>query len=131
MGTICFITFCYIFFAYGISLIVTQNVGPFNIFFRLRLWTENINSNLGLLFRCMTCFPTNVGMVFSLLSWFLLPIQLTPFTIILHGTNLWWVAALMDACLTGGIVHLIWNVDDYIDKNTPIFEDDVDDDQQG
>jgi hypothetical protein len=32
----------------------------------------------------------------------------------------------MDACLTGGICHFIWNVDDYVDKSTPVFEDEAD-----
>lgn len=113
----------YIIFTYGISLIVTQNVGPFNIFFRWRLFAENISDNFGLLFKCMTCFPSNVGWIFSIVNWFLLPISITPFNMILHGTNLWWLAAIMDACFTGGIVHFIYNIDDYIDKNTPIYED--------
>ena len=118
-----FILFCYIWFAYGMTVIVTQSIGPFYIFFRLRLWAENISDNFGMLFKCPLCFPTNVGWVFSLLNWFLLPIPITPFNMILNGTDLWWLAMIMDACLTGGICHLLWNIDDYIDKNTPIFED--------
>ena len=115
---------CYILFAYGISIIFTQSVGPFNIFYRLRLWAEDVSDNFGMLFKCMLCFPTNVGWVFSLFNWFLIPIPISPFNIILCGTNFWWLAAIMDACFTGGICHLLWNIDDYIDKSTPIFEDD-------
>lgn len=118
-----FILFCYIWFAYGMTVIVTQSIGPFYIFFRLRLWAENISDNFGMLFKCPLCFPTNVGWVFSLVNWFLLPIPITPFNMILNGTGLWWLAMILDACLTGGICHLLWNIDDYIDKNTPIFED--------
>jgi len=114
----------YIFFAYGLSVIVTQSVGPFNIFYRLRLWADEIGDNFGLLFRCMTCFPTNVGLVFSLFNWFIGPKPITPFNILLCGTDFWWLAAIMDGCLTGGICHLLWNIDDYIDKSTPIFEED-------
>ena len=84
-----FIILAYTFFVYGMSVIFTQSIGPFNIFFRLRMWAESVGPNFGLLFKCMTCFPTNVGWVFSLL----------------------------------------WNIDDYIDKNTPIYEDDVPDDE--
>ena len=118
-----FILFCYIWFAYGMTVIVTQSIGPFYIFFRLRLWAENISDNFGMLFKCPLCFPTNVGWVFSLVNWFLLPIPITPFNMILNGTGLWWLAMILDAWLTGGICHLLWNIDDYIDKNTPIFED--------
>ena len=119
-----FIFFCYILFAYGMTVIVTQSIGPFNIFFRLRLWAESISDNFGLLFKCPLCFPTNVGWVFSHFNWFFLPKPISPFNMILYGTNLWWLAMIMDACLTGGICHFIWNLDDYIDKSTPIFEDD-------
>ena len=118
-----FILFCYIWFAYGMTVIVTQSIGPFYIFFRLRLWAERVSDNFGMLFKCSLCFPTNVGWVFSLLNWFLFPIPITPFNMILNGTGLWWLAMIMDACVTGGICHLLWNIDDYIDKNTPIFED--------
>lgn len=118
-----FVLVCYLLFAYGISVIVTQSIGPFNVFFRLRAWSENVGDNFGMLFRCMTCFPTNVGWVFSLFNWFLLPIPISPFNMILAGTDLWWLAAIMDGCLTGGVCHFLWNLDDFIDKSTPVFED--------
>ena len=121
-----FILICYILFAYGMTVIVTQGIGPFNIFYRLRLWADSISDNFGMLFRCTLCFPTNIGWVFSLFNWFLLPVAISPFNMILNGTNLWWLAAIMDACLTGGICHFIWNVDDYVDKSTPVFEDEAD-----
>ena len=120
-----FILFCYIFFVYGMSVIITQSVGPANIFFRLRMWAESIGPNFGLLFRCMLCMPTNIGWVFSLFNWFLLPIPISPFNMILCGTNLWWLAMILDACFAGGVCHILWNIDDYIDKNTPIFEDEI------
>jgi hypothetical protein len=118
-----FIIFCYIWFVYGISVIFTQGIGPFAIFLRIRKWTENIGTLTGMLFKCMLCFPTNVGWAMSLINWFLIPVKITPFNIILNSTNLWWLAMILDACFAGGITHLIWNIDDYIDKNTPIFED--------
>lgn len=114
---------CYILFVYGASVIVTQSIGPFNIFFRLRLWADKISENFGMLFKCMLCFPTNVGIVFSLIDWLFLPIDITPFNIILNGTDLWWLAMIMDGGLTGGVCLALWHIDDYVDKNTPIFED--------
>ena len=118
-----FILICYIFFVYGMSVIITQSIGPANIFFRLRMWAEIVGPNFGLLFRCMLCMPTNVGWVFSLFNWFLLPIPISPFNMILWGTNLWWLAMILDACFAGGVCHILWNIDDFIDKSTPIFED--------
>lgn len=110
------------------SVIITQGIGPANIFFRLRMWADSVGPNFGLLFKCMLCMPTNIGWVFSLFNWFLLPIPISPFNMILCGTNLWWLAMILDACFAGGICHLLWNIDDYIDKSTPIFEDEEVDD---
>lgn len=128
-----FTSIMYILFAYGISVIITQGIGPANIFIRTRIWAESVGPNFGLLFRCMLCMPTNVGIVFSLFNWFLVPVAITPFNIILGGTGLWWLAAIMDGCLTGGICHFLWNIDDYIDKITPVYDepDDKDYDLDG
>ena len=118
------IIFAYTFFVYGISVLFTQSYGPANIFFRLRLWAEKVGDNFGMLFKCMTCFPTNVGWVFSLFDWFLVPgVAISPFNMILGGTGLWWLAMILDACYRAGTCHLLWNIDDFIDKSTPIFED--------
>lgn len=127
-----FIFVCYILMTYGFSVIVTHGIGPFNVFFRLRLWAEEISDNFGMLFKCMLCFPTNLGIVLSLLNWFLLPnFGLTPFNIIFDAMHWPWylcfVAALFDGCLTGGVCAFIWNIDDYIDKSTPMFEEDEED----
>lgn len=128
-----FILICYILMTYGFSVIVTQGIGPFNIFFRLRLWAEGIGDNFGYLFKCMLCFPTNLGIVLSLLNWFLLPsLGLTPFNIIFSDYHEWYMcfpAALFDGCLTGGICRTLWNIDDFIDKSTPIFEETDEDDK--
>ena len=118
------IIFAYTFFVYGISVLFTQSYGPANIFFRLRLWAGKVGDNFGMLFKCMTCFPTNVGWVFSLFDWFLVPgVAISPFNMILGGTGLWWLAMILDACYCAGTCHLLWNIDDFIDKSTPIFED--------
>lgn len=118
------ILFAYIFFVFGISIMFTQSIGPFNIFFRIRLWAEKVGPTFGLLFKCMTCFPTNVGIVFSLFNWFLVPIAISPFNMILGGfEGLWWLAAIMDGCFAGGICHIIANIDDFIDKSTPIYDE--------
>ena len=115
--------FIYTFAVYGVSVLFTQSIGPFNVFIRLRMWASKVGENFGLLFKCMTCFPTNVGWIFSLINWFFLPVAITPFNMLLGGTGLWWLAMILDACYCAGTCHLLWNIDDYIDKNTPIFED--------
>ena len=126
-----FILVCYILALYGFSDIVTQSIGPGYIFLRIRQFAERIGPNFGMLFRCMWCFPTNAGILFSFLNWFFLPIYISPFNMIFadyHG--LWYmslVAALLDGCFTGAVCALIFKVYDYVDKSTPIFEDDNND----
>lgn len=122
-----FILVCYILALYGFSDIITQSVGPNYIFVKLRALAESIGPNFGMLFRCMWCFPTNAGILFSLFNWFLLPVYISPFNMVFAAYHeLWYmslVAALLDGCFTGAVCALIFNVYDYIDKSTPIFED--------
>lgn len=119
-----FVLFCYVFVTYGLTLIFTQSLGPANIFYRIRRIAESISDNVGMLFTCPLCFGTNVGWVLSILNWFFIPIKLTPFNMILDGTNLWWLALILDACFTGALCKIIYNIDDYVDKITPIYEED-------
>lgn len=116
---------------FGVSILFTKTLGPFNIFFRIRLWTAKVSDNLGYLFRCMTCFPTNVGWITALINWFLIPqVAFTPGNILFQGTNLWWAAMILDACYCAGAVHFIANIDDFIDKSTPIIEE-IEEDEDG
>jgi hypothetical protein len=63
------------------------------------------------------CLPANIGWIASLINWFLIPtIQITPFNILLHGTNLWWVALIGDCCFTTGIVWIIHNIESFFEN---------------
>ena len=105
--------------------------GPFKIFEKTRSWSNNISPHFGTLFSCMMCLPANIGWIVSLIDWFLLPtIAITPFNIMLIGTNLWWVALLGDCCLTSGAVWIIHNIESFFESiangNSSIQEDDND-----
>ena len=125
------IIFLYIFAVYGLSNMVVFGSGPFRIFERIREGSNNLNPHFGTLFSCMMCFPANVGIVVSLLDWFLLPsIALTPFNIVLLGTNLWWVAIIADCCLTSGAVWLIHNIESFFESianGTSATQEDIND----
>lgn len=125
-----FILVIYTIACYGMTYMVTQSYGPKNIFVKLRVWADNVGPNFGMLFKCPLCFPANIGWVCSLINWFFVPeIGLTPFNMILSNYHDNWilliVALIGDCCYTGGICKVIYNIDDYIDKSTPIFEDEV------
>lgn len=122
--------FIYIFCCYGLTILFTQTIGPKNIFFRLRLWANNVGDNFGHLFKCTTCFSTNIGWVVSLINFFIINnVKFTP-SMLLFGDKLteWYyfpIFMVIDACFNAGIIHIIWNIDDYVDKITPLYEDEV------
>ena len=106
----------YSIFLYGISWMFVFSDGPFYIFTRIRGLAEAISEHFGKLFSCMVCFPSNLSWVMSLIDWFLIPqVAFTPFNILLAGTGLWWLAALMDIGFGAGIVWAIHNVVEYFE----------------
>lgn len=129
------IIFIYIFFAYGISNIFVFGSGPFKIFEHIRNLANRISAHTGLLFSCMMCFPANVGLVFSLVDWFFIPIEIAPFNMILSSyPNLWWFAAICDCCFTSGVVWLIHHVEEWFENmaegttpNSPLYGEEYED----
>lgn len=111
------IIFLYCMAAYGISNMVVFGSGPLRIFEHIRNISSGISSHFGTMFSCMMCFPANVGLIASLIDWFLIKnFALTPFNILLMGTNLWWVALIADCCFTSGIVWIIHNVESFFES---------------
>lgn len=121
---------CYCIMVYGISNIVVFGSGPFRIFEYIREIANNIDEHFGQLFSCMMCFPANLGILLSIINWFLIPIAFTPFNIIFGGTvGLWWLAAIFDGAFTSGIVWLIHHVEEYFENKSitsgeKVYEDD-------
>lgn len=111
------IIFLYCIATYGISNMMVFGSGPLRIFEHLRNLSNSVSEHFGTLFSCMMCFPANVGLVASAVDWFLIKnFALTPFNILLIGTNLWWVALIADCCFTSGIVWIIHNVESFFES---------------
>lgn len=111
------IIFIYCIAVYGLSNMMAFGSGPFKIFEKIREWSEYISEHFSTLFKCMMCLPANLGWICSLINWFLIPeVAITPFNIILFGTNLWWVALIGDCCFATGIVWLIHNVESFFES---------------
>lgn len=126
------IIFLYCIAVYGLSNMMVFGSGPFKIFEHIRYYTSYISEHFGSLFSCMMCFPANVGWIVSLIDWFLIEnFALTPFNILLVGTNLWWVALLADCCFTSGIVWIIHNIESFFESiangSSSVQEDDNND----
>ena len=114
----------YIFVAFGFCNMVAFGSGPFRIFERIRDWSEGVSEHFGLLFKCMMCLPANFGWIVSVLNWFLIPVAITPFNIILAGTGLWWLAMILDCCFTTGVVWLLYVLDEWLEAE-PVSKDDL------
>lgn len=112
-----FVIFLYCIAAYGLSNMMVFGTGPFRMFERIRDTAMSISDNLGKLFSCMMCFPANVGWIVSLVDWFLVKsMALTPFNILLFGTNLWWLAMICDCCFTSGAVWIIHQIESFFES---------------
>lgn len=111
------IVFLYAICAYGISNMMVFSSGPFRLFEFIRDITDSISEHFGSMIKCMICFPANVGWICSLVDWFFLKnVAITPFNILLCGTNLWWLALICDCCFTSGIVWIIHNVESFFES---------------
>lgn len=111
------IIFLYCIAAYGISNMVVFGSGPFRIFEHIRNITDRISEHFGSLFKCMMCFPANLGWILSLADWFFIKeIAFTPFNILLFGTGLWWLALILDCFFTSGIVWLMHNFETFFEN---------------
>lgn len=112
-----FVILLYCIAAYGLSNMMVFGTGPFRIFERIRDLALSVSDNLGKLFSCMMCVPANVGWIVSLIDWFLVkPMALTPFNILLAGTNLWWLAMICDCCFTSGAVWIIHQIESFFES---------------
>lgn len=111
------IIFLYCIAAYGFSNMMVFGSGPFRIFEHIRNITDRISEHFGSLFKCMMCFPANLGWVMSVVDWFLIKgIAFTPFNILLASTGLWWLALILDCFFTSGIVWLIHNFESFFEN---------------
>lgn len=121
------ILFIYCISVYGISNMIAFGSGPFKIFEKIRDWSYYISEHFSKLFSCMMCLPANIGWIASLINWFFIPIPITPFNVLLYGTNLWWVALIGDCCFTSGITWIIHNVESFFESiatgNSSVQED--------
>lgn len=94
--------------AYNASFWLVYSEGPYGIFNKFRDFVERVSPQMRKALDCMNCTPTWVGLIASALNFLLLPsLNLTPWSIVLDGTDVRWLAIPLDALLTSGVVYLI------------------------
>lgn len=115
------IIICYVLCAYGACNVIAFGSGPFRMFEYLRYWASCVSEHFASLFSCMMCLPTNFGLIFSLVDWFLIPdFEILPFNMALNWLGGWyWILAMLcDAAFTSGAVWLIHTIQERIETNT-------------
>lgn len=124
---------------YGLSEMVVFGSGPFHIFEKWRNFTENINGHFGELFQCMLCFPTWVGLLFSLINVLFIPMAFTPACLLLGVGNNVFVSILtvfIDMMYTAGSCWLLYRLEECMDRHFNVEMDgeeeliDVDEDEE-
>ena len=94
--------------AYNASFWLVYSEGPYGIFNKFRDFVERVSPQMRKALDCMNCTPTWVGLIASSLNLLLLPsLNLTPWSIVLDGIDVRWLAIPLDALLTSGVVYLI------------------------
>ena len=113
----------YIIFSYGICELLVFFDGPFDIVEKFRKFCHWISPSFGKLFTCMACLSTWCGFIFSLINYFFIPIDFTPFNIILSDTKLWWLIIFMDGMFTCGSVWLLFQLEEMMERTGKITND--------
>ena len=106
----------YILAAYGLTEILVFFNGPFDIVEKFRKFAHWLHPKFGELFTCVACTSTWIGLILSALNYFLIDITVTPFNIILEETKLWWVIIFMDGMFTCGIVWLLYQLEEMLER---------------
>lgn len=94
---------------YGMSNALVYFNGPLNIIDKFRKKMSSIHQTFDELFSCMFCLPTNIGIILSLISHFLMTSEaFTPFSLLFpHVLSNSFLNVIFDGMFTGGIVYLI------------------------
>lgn len=114
--------------AYGFCNMIIFARGPFGVFEKWRNFTHMIHPSVGELFTCPMCLSTWCGLFFSAIDYWAVPmVQFTPFNVILGNTGLWWLVLLMDMGATSGIVWLLHQLEEMMERTGVYYEESGDD----
>lgn len=117
----------YILCAYGFCNMIIFANGPFGIFKKWREISNAISPRFGELFTCPICLSTWCGIFFSAIDyWVVSSVQFTPFNIILGNTGMWWLILLMDMGATSGVVWLVHQLEEMMERIGVYYDTDND-----
>lgn len=114
----------YVIMAYGLCEILVFFDGPFDLVEKFRKFCHWVSPSFGKLFTCMACLSTWIGLMMSALNYLAVPVAFTPFNIILGQTGMWWLIIFLDGMFTCGIVWLLYQLEEMMERTGQIkYED--------
>lgn len=116
------IVFAYILCSFGLTELLVYYDGFLHIFEYIREIASKIHPHIGELFTCVVCCSSWVGILLSALNFFFIPIDFTPFNIIMGDTGMWWFIIPLDMALTAGTTMILNHIDELIDKMTYYYD---------
>lgn len=108
----------YILCSFGLVELMLFFDGPLGLLRRFRELMGWISDSLGKLFGCPACLSSWVGIVFSSVNYFFIPVSITPFNMILRDTGMWWLIIPLDCFLTAGTTWTLYQLDEYLENNS-------------
>lgn len=118
-----FILVVYCLLVYGISNHIVYAHGPFHMYDKIHDITKRIHPQIEEGLSCFICFPTWLGIVFSVLNYFFVPtVTLTPCMIVLNNLAPWWVIMALDGFVASAIGWLMNTIQESLEKPNEIIE---------
>lgn len=101
---------------FGLVELLVYYDGFLHIFEYIRAIAHKIHPHVGELFTCVACCSCWVGILMSAINYLFVPVNFTPFNIILGETNLWWLIIPLDMSATAGVTLLLHHLDEALER---------------
>lgn len=118
-----FFVIVYFIFAFGLTELLVFYEGPFGILEIFRNVVTKISKQAGKALECPICTSTWLGGLFSVLNYFCIPIEFTPWNLILGWTGMWYLVIPFDMITTAGVVLMLYHLDELVTKKSEEYED--------
>ncbi len=120
MGTI---IFTYAIAIFGLTEMLVFFDGPFDIIAMFRDAMTELSEKLGELFNCIFCTSTWIGIIFSIVDLCVHKCEFTPFNLIIHNDNLWYIIVPLDMMFACGSVYFLHSLRELIGGDTTRAEE--------
>ena len=102
--------------SFSIAEIIIYFDGPFDIVDKFRKFAQWISPGFGKMISCFACLSTWIGLIFSAINYWFVPIRFTPFNIILGDTHMWWLIIFCDSMFTCGTTWMLHQLEELMER---------------